>query len=133
MSLLAVPCLVAKREDSYELEVQETADDGEADARADGQGAPRDEAGEEGCDGGCEGRRDRPDARERERRSGGGRRGRERDRGTRGGLAMAVAAGRSEQLLIGGRWVEAADGGRFDVLDPATGEPVGSMPDAGGA
>ena len=44
---------------------------------------------------------------------------------------MAVAAGRSEQLLIGGDWVEAADGGRFDVTDPATGEPVGSMPDAG--
>ena len=45
---------------------------------------------------------------------------------------MAVAAtGVEERLLIDGEWVEAADGGRFDVTDPATGEVVGSMPDAG--
>ncbi|MCY7302799.1 MAG: NAD-dependent succinate-semialdehyde dehydrogenase [Thermoleophilia bacterium] len=45
---------------------------------------------------------------------------------------MAVAAtGVEERLLIGGEWVEAASGGRFDVTDPATGEPVGSVPDAG--
>jgi succinate-semialdehyde dehydrogenase/glutarate-semialdehyde dehydrogenase len=43
---------------------------------------------------------------------------------------MAVIAGHREQLLIGGQWVEAAEGGRFDVTDPATGEPVGSVPDA---
>jgi succinate-semialdehyde dehydrogenase/glutarate-semialdehyde dehydrogenase len=43
---------------------------------------------------------------------------------------MAVAAGHEEQLLIGGEWVEAHEGGRFDVTDPATGEPVGSVPDA---
>jgi succinate-semialdehyde dehydrogenase/glutarate-semialdehyde dehydrogenase len=44
---------------------------------------------------------------------------------------MAVVAGQHEQLLIGGRWLEAAEGGRFDVTDPATGDPVGSVPDAG--
>ena len=45
---------------------------------------------------------------------------------------MAVAAtGVEERLLIGGEWVEAAEGGRFDVTDPATGELVGSVPDAG--
>jgi len=43
---------------------------------------------------------------------------------------MAVAAGHEEQLLIGGRWLEAAGGGRFDVIDPATGDVVGSVPDA---
>ncbi len=45
---------------------------------------------------------------------------------------MAVAAtGVEERLLIGGEWVEAGSGGRFDVTDPATGEVVGSVPDAG--
>ena len=45
---------------------------------------------------------------------------------------MAVAAtGVEERLLIGGEWVEAADGGRFDVTDPGTGDLVGSVPDAG--
>ena len=44
---------------------------------------------------------------------------------------MAVAAGHDEQLLIGGEWVEARGGERFDVTDPATGEPAGSVPDAG--
>ncbi len=47
---------------------------------------------------------------------------------------MAVAAtGIDERLLIGGEWVEAAEGARFDVTDPATGELVGSAPDAGEA
>ena len=46
---------------------------------------------------------------------------------------MAVITGHHERLLIGGAWVEAADGGRFDVTDPATGETVGSVPDAGRA
>lgn len=31
-------------------------------------------------------------------------------------LAMA-----GNQLFIGGKWVDAQDGGTFDVLDPATG------------
>jgi succinate-semialdehyde dehydrogenase/glutarate-semialdehyde dehydrogenase len=44
---------------------------------------------------------------------------------------MAVVAGHDEQLLIGGEWVDAAGGKRFDVTDPATGEVVGSVPDAG--
>ncbi len=43
----------------------------------------------------------------------------------------AAATGVEERLLIGGEWVEAADGGRFDVTDPATGDLVGSVPDAG--
>jgi succinate-semialdehyde dehydrogenase / glutarate-semialdehyde dehydrogenase len=42
-----------------------------------------------------------------------------------------VASGVDERLLIGGEWVEAGTGGRFDVTDPATGEVVGSVPDAG--
>jgi succinate-semialdehyde dehydrogenase/glutarate-semialdehyde dehydrogenase len=46
---------------------------------------------------------------------------------------MAVAAGIDERLLIGGEWVEAQDGRRFDVTDPATGEVVGTVPDAGEA
>jgi succinate-semialdehyde dehydrogenase/glutarate-semialdehyde dehydrogenase len=46
---------------------------------------------------------------------------------------MAVAAGLDERLLIGGEWIEAEDGRRFDVTDPATGDVVGSVPDAGEA
>ena len=46
---------------------------------------------------------------------------------------MAVATGNDERLLIGGDWVEAGDGERFDVTDPATGEVVGSVPNAGEA
>jgi len=42
-----------------------------------------------------------------------------------------AATGVEERLLIGGEWVEAGDGGRFDVTDPGTGEVVGSVPDAG--
>jgi succinate-semialdehyde dehydrogenase / glutarate-semialdehyde dehydrogenase len=30
-------------------------------------------------------------------------------------------------LYLGGKWVEASDGGRFDVLDPATGEVIASV------
>ena len=45
---------------------------------------------------------------------------------------MAIAAtGVEERLLIGGEWVEASSGKRFDVTDPGTGELVGSVPDAG--
>ena len=32
-------------------------------------------------------------------------------------------------LLIGGRAVAASDGGRFDVVDPATGEVIASVAD----
>ena len=46
---------------------------------------------------------------------------------------MAVVTGHHERLLIGGEWVEATGGGRFDVTDPATGDTVGSVPDAGRA
>jgi succinate-semialdehyde dehydrogenase/glutarate-semialdehyde dehydrogenase len=41
---------------------------------------------------------------------------------------MAVITGHDEQLLIGGKWVEASSGDRFDVTNPATGETVGSVP-----
>ena len=34
------------------------------------------------------------------------------------------------ELLIGGTWRPAADGARIDVLDPATGEAIGSVADA---
>jgi succinate-semialdehyde dehydrogenase/glutarate-semialdehyde dehydrogenase len=43
---------------------------------------------------------------------------------------MAVVTGKDEQLLIGGEWIAAGSGERFDVTNPATGEVVGSMPDA---
>jgi succinate-semialdehyde dehydrogenase/glutarate-semialdehyde dehydrogenase len=43
---------------------------------------------------------------------------------------MAVVTGKDEQLLIGGEWVAAASEERFDVTNPATGEIVGSVPDA---
>lgn len=43
---------------------------------------------------------------------------------------MAVVTGRDERLLIAGEWVEAQARERFDVIDPATGDVVGSVPDA---
>jgi succinate-semialdehyde dehydrogenase/glutarate-semialdehyde dehydrogenase len=43
---------------------------------------------------------------------------------------MAVVTAHDEGLLIGGEWVEASSGARFDVTNPATGELVGSVPDA---
>jgi succinate-semialdehyde dehydrogenase / glutarate-semialdehyde dehydrogenase len=43
----------------------------------------------------------------------------------------AAATGIEERLLIGGEWVEAGGGGHFDVTDPATGDLVGTVPDAG--
>jgi succinate-semialdehyde dehydrogenase / glutarate-semialdehyde dehydrogenase len=42
---------------------------------------------------------------------------------------MAVITGKDERLLVGGEWVEAGSGERFDVTNPATGEVVGSVPD----
>ena len=42
---------------------------------------------------------------------------------------MAVITGKDEELLIGGRWVAAESGERFDVTNPATGEVVGTVPD----
>jgi succinate-semialdehyde dehydrogenase/glutarate-semialdehyde dehydrogenase len=50
-----------------------------------------------------------------------------------GEIAARAASGESPagRLLIGGGWIE-ADGGRaFEVLSPATGEPVGSAADGG--
>jgi succinate-semialdehyde dehydrogenase / glutarate-semialdehyde dehydrogenase len=36
-------------------------------------------------------------------------------------------------MYINGEWREAADGGRFDVLNPANGDAVGNVPDGGAA
>ena len=41
---------------------------------------------------------------------------------------MAVITGQDEQLLIGGRWVDAEGGKRFDVTNPAPGDVVGATP-----
>ena len=43
---------------------------------------------------------------------------------------MAVITGVDERLLVGGEWVDAGSGARFDVTNPATGEVVGTMPDS---
>src|SRR5918996_2422550 len=34
------------------------------------------------------------------------------------------------QNYIDGKWVDAVDGGRFDVFDPATGEVIATAPDS---
>ena len=41
---------------------------------------------------------------------------------------MATTINLDEHLLIGGSWIDATGGARFDVTDPATGDKVGSMP-----
>jgi succinate-semialdehyde dehydrogenase/glutarate-semialdehyde dehydrogenase len=43
---------------------------------------------------------------------------------------MAVITGVDERLLVGGEWIDAESGARFDVTNPATGEVVGTMPDS---
>jgi succinate-semialdehyde dehydrogenase / glutarate-semialdehyde dehydrogenase len=43
---------------------------------------------------------------------------------------VAVLTGQDERLLIGGEWVDASLRARFDVTNPATGQLVGSAPDA---
>ena len=43
-------------------------------------------------------------------------------------LMATTQTRRDERLLIGGEWVEATGGGRFDVTNPATGEVVGPCP-----
>lgn len=45
---------------------------------------------------------------------------------------MAVTTARHEQVLTGGIWTEARSGERFDVINPADGELVGSVPNCGG-
>ena len=39
------------------------------------------------------------------------------------------AEGVDTELFIGGKWVPASSGGRFDVLDPATGDVIASVAD----
>src|SRR2546430_4792243 len=41
-----------------------------------------------------------------------------------------VSAG-PHKLLIGGEWVEAADGRAFETIDPATGDPICEVAHAG--
>jgi succinate-semialdehyde dehydrogenase/glutarate-semialdehyde dehydrogenase len=48
-------------------------------------------------------------------------------RGQTAALVERVPTG----LFIGGRWLDAEDGGRFDVLDPATGDVLASVADGG--
>jgi phenylacetaldehyde dehydrogenase len=40
---------------------------------------------------------------------------------------------RDHKLLIGGEWVDAADGTTFETLDPATGEVLARVPAGGKA
>lgn len=40
---------------------------------------------------------------------------------------------RREQILVGGQWTPADDGGTLDVIDPASGEIIGTVPNAGAA
>ena len=42
---------------------------------------------------------------------------------------MATATGTTHRMLIGGEWV-GSDGGEFDVTNPASGETVGTVPNA---
>ena len=44
-------------------------------------------------------------------------------------MAAEISAKTPTELYIGGRWVPASDGGRFDVTDPATGQVVASVAD----
>jgi succinate-semialdehyde dehydrogenase/glutarate-semialdehyde dehydrogenase len=46
---------------------------------------------------------------------------------------LATTTDIHEQLLIGGEWVSAGSGERFDVANPATGEVVGSVPNGDAA
>ncbi|HET7173810.1 MAG TPA: NAD-dependent succinate-semialdehyde dehydrogenase [Nocardioidaceae bacterium] len=50
---------------------------------------------------------------------------------TEPGRVAAVVKGVPTELWIGGRWVPASDGERFDVTDPASGEVLASVADAG--
>ena len=46
---------------------------------------------------------------------------------------VATAVSAAYKLFIGGEWSEAASGETFEVLNPATLEPVATVPDAGSA
>jgi succinate-semialdehyde dehydrogenase/glutarate-semialdehyde dehydrogenase len=45
-------------------------------------------------------------------------------------MAPEVGAKVPTELYVGGRWVPASEGGRFDVTDPATGQVVATVADA---
>ena len=47
-------------------------------------------------------------------------------------MATATEA-TSKKMLIGGSWQDASGGGSFETLDPASGEPLASVPEATGA
>ncbi|MBY5828597.1 NAD-dependent succinate-semialdehyde dehydrogenase [Rhizobium leguminosarum] len=38
---------------------------------------------------------------------------------------------RQEKIFVGGQWIQADNGDTLDVIDPATGETIGSVPNAG--
>ena len=46
-------------------------------------------------------------------------------------MTIAPPAAPSGKLLIGGEWVDAADGRTFDTIDPATGDVIASVAQAG--
>jgi len=55
------------------------------------------------------------------------------DSATAAPISLANPALLRQQALIGGQWVEATGGARFDVRDPASGETLGSVPSLDGA
>src|SRR5437867_12253454 len=47
-----------------------------------------------------------------------------------GRQAMSIATSiKPDKMLIGGGWEDAASGGTIDVMNPATGERLGTVPD----
>src|SRR5437773_8061180 len=46
--------------------------------------------------------------------------------------ARSFVSSGPHKLLIGGEWVEAADGRTFETIDPATGDPICEVAHAGG-
>src|SRR5256885_14038421 len=45
--------------------------------------------------------------------------------------ARSFASSGPHRLLMGGEWVEAADGRTFETIDPATGDPIVEVAHAG--
>jgi acyl-CoA reductase-like NAD-dependent aldehyde dehydrogenase len=45
--------------------------------------------------------------------------------------ARAFVSGAAKQLLIGSEWIDAADGRTFETIDPATGDPICKVAQAG--
>ncbi|HEX6135927.1 MAG TPA: aldehyde dehydrogenase family protein, partial [Longimicrobiales bacterium] len=47
--------------------------------------------------------------------------------------AMSAERAAQDRLYIGGEWTEAVEGGRFETLHPATGEPLAEVAEGGAA